>query len=414
MDPIIFHVDVNSAYLAWSAVWDLSHGSALDLRTIPSIVGGDPANRHGIVLAKSTSAKEYGIVTGESLFSALAKCPSLLIVPPRYKVYTKSSEAMVDILSRYSPILERYSIDECFLDMGKLIRSEAMELAQEIRTVIKRELGFTVNVGIGHNKLSAKMASDFKKPDLVHTLYPEEIETKLHPFPIDALFMVGPALARKLRNMNVQTIGDLARCDRKFLAERFGKTGMVIWNFAWGKDNSKVNPEGTVEMKGIGNSTTLPHDISDRTACHHTIISLLETLVPRLKAAEFHTTCIAVHYTTSDFKTRRHQKQLQNQTDSISYILEVATALFDEIWTGEFIRKIGVSFSNLKSNKIVQLSMLDIEETQKKERLDDALAEIRDRFGDESLIRGIFISSETKPFSGGVDEPGYKFMNSNL
>ncbi len=414
MEHIIFHVDVNSAYLAWSAVWDLTHGARLDLRTVPSIVGGDPENRHGIVLAKSTPAKEYGIVTGETLFSALAKCPYLVIVPPRYKVYMKASEAMVEILSRYSPILERYSIDECFLDMGTLDRREALELAEEIRTAVKTELGFTVNVGIGANKLSAKMASDFKKPDLVHTLYPEEIGKKLHPLPVEDLFMVGPALARKLRNMNIKTIGDLARCSRKYLDQRFGKMGMVIWNFAWGRDASKVNPEGTVETKGMGNSTTLPHDLLDRASCHKTILSLLETLVPRLKAAQFHTTCIAVHYTTSDFKTRRHQKQLQNQTDSITLIYDLAVNLFDELWEGQPLRKIGVSFTNLKSNKVVQLSLLDFEETRKRERLDDAVAEIRDRFGDESLIRGTFVKSEIKAFSGGVDEPGYKFMNSNL
>lgn len=414
MEHIIFHVDVNSAYLAWSAVWDLTHGAALDLRTVPSIVGGDPGNRHGIVLAKSGPAKEYGIVTGETLFSALAKCPALVIVPPRYKVYVKASEAMVEILSRYSPILERYSIDECFLDMGRLHRSEAMDLAQDIRRTIQRELGFTVNVGIGVNKLSAKMASDFRKPDLVHTLYPEEIEKKLHPLPIEDLFMVGPALARKLRNMNIKVIGDLARCDRKFLAQRFGKIGMVIWNFAWGRDGSKVAPEGTVETKGMGNSTTLPQDISDGTACHNTIMSLLETLVPRLKAAQFHTTCIAVHYTTADFKTRRHQKQLSQQTDSISSLYEVATALFDNIWEGQPIRKIGVAFTHLKSNKVVQLSMLDGEAAQKMERLDDAVSVIRERFGDESLVRGIFVASDIKAFSGGVDEPGFKYMSSNL
>lgn len=414
MEPIILHVDVNSAYLAWSAVWDLSHGAALDLRTVPAIVGGDPENRHGIVLAKSSPAKEYGIVTGESLFSALAKCPSLVIVPPRYRVYMQASDALVEILSRYSPVLERYSIDECFLDMGQLERAQAMAAAESIRCTVRAELGFTVNVGIGTNKLSAKMASDFTKPDRVHTLYPEEVPGKLHPLPIEDLFMVGPALAKKLRNMNLKTIGDLARCDRKFLDVRFGKIGMVIWNFAWGRDASRVNPEGSLEAKGMGNSTTLPRDIQDAEACHKTILSLLETLVPRLRAAGFHTTCIAVHYTTADFKTRRHQKQLQNQTDSITFIYEIATRLFDAIWEGQPIRKIGVSFTRLKSSQVVQLSMLDLEKTQKLERLDDAVAGIRERFGDESLIRGSFVASETKAFSGGVDEPGYKFMNSNL
>ena len=414
MESIILHVDVNSAYLAWSAVWDLAHGAVRDLRKLPAIVGGDPENRHGIVLAKSVPAKAFGIVTGETLFSALAKCPDLVIVPPRYQVYVKASEAMVEILSAYSPVLERYSIDECFLDMGPLARPEALRIAHQIRREIKRTLGFTVNVGIGTNKLCAKMASDFKKPDLVHTLYPEEVEVKLHGLPIEDLFMVGPALAKRLRNINLSTIGQLARCDRGFLAGQFGKIGMVIWNFAWGRDSSKVHPEGTLETKGMGNSTTLPHDLTERPACHRTLLSLLETLVPRLKAAGFHTTCVAVHYTTTDFKTRRRQRQLPQQTDSMPALYEIARALFDEIWEGQAVRKLGVSFSHLRSNQVVQLSLLDLEQIQKKEKLDDTVLQIRQRFGDDSLIRGTFISSDTKPFSGGVDEPGFKFMNSNL
>lgn len=414
MEPTLFHVDVNSAYLAWSAVWDLSHGARLDLRTVPAIVGGDPENRHGIVLAKSGPAKEFGIVTGETLFSALAKCPSLVIVPPRYKVYVKASDAMARILSQYSPVMERYSIDECFLDMGLMDRREALGKAHQIRREIRDTLGFTVNVGIGTNKLTAKMASDFKKPDLVHTLYPEEIQGKLHPLPIEDLFMVGPALAKKLRNINITTIGGLAGCDRTFLARQFGKIGMVIWNFAWGRDASKVHPEGTLEAKGMGNSTTLPHDLTSRRDCRNTLRSLLETLVPRLKAAAFHTTCVAVHYTTADFKTRRHQQMLPRQTDSMTVLHETACQLFDQIWQGQPLRKIGVSFTHLRSAKVVQLSMLDVEETERMERLDATVSQIRQRFGDDAVVRAAFVASDLKAFSGGVDEPGFKFMNSTL
>lgn len=407
MKPVVFHVDVNSAYLAWSALHGLSRGAEVDLRTIPSIVGGDPENRHGIVLAKSGPAKEYGIVTAETLFSALAKCPSLVIVPPNFKIYSKASEALTELLSRHTPILERYSIDECFLEMGEISREEALALAHRIRNEVRTELGFTVNVGVGLNKLSAKMASDFKKPDMVHTLYPDEVCDKLHPLPVEELFMVGPALAEKLRNINIRTIGDLARCDREYLAQQFGKMGRLIWNFAWGKDSSRVNPEGTVEIKGMGNSTTLPRDLTQRADCHRTILSLLETTVGRLKEAGFHTTCIAVHYTTMDFKTRRRQKQLANQTDSIQFIYEVSCQLFDEIWLGQPVRKIGVSFTRLRTNQVVQLSMMDLAEVQKEERLNDAVSKIRHRFGDSSLVRASFVDSEIRPFSGGIDDQDF-------
>lgn len=401
MDSVIFHVDVNSAYLAWSALHGLSQGAKIDLRTIPSIVGGDPENRHGIVLAKSSPAKEYGIVTAETLFSALAKCPTLIIVPPNFKVYSKASEALTDLLSRYSPTLERYSIDECFLEMGEFSKEAALNLAHRIRNEVRNELGFTVNVGIGLNKLSAKMASDFRKPDMVHTLYPDEIKDKLHALPVGELFMVGPALAKRLRRINIRTIGDLAHCDKDYLAQEFGKMGHLIWNFAWGRDASRVNPEGTVEIKGMGNSTTLPRDLTERADCHRTILSLLETTLGRLKEAGFQTTCIAVHYTTSDFRTRRRQKQLTNPTDSIQLIRELSYQLFDEIWHGQPVRKIGVSFSRLHSNKILQLSMMDLAENQKQERLDNTVSKIRERFGDHALIRASFVESEIRPFSGG-------------
>ncbi len=407
MEPVIFHVDVNSAYLAWSALHGLSQGAAVDLRTIPAIVGGDPENRHGIVLAKSGPAKEYGIVTAETLFSALAKCPSLVIVPPNFKVYTRASEALTDLLSRHTPTLERYSIDECFLEMTAMPKDQALAMAHRIRLEVRSELGFTVNVGIGLNNLTAKMASDFKKPDMVHTLYPDEIRDKLHPLPVEELFMVGPALAGKLHNINIRTVGDLARCDRDYLAQQFGKMGRLIWNFAWGRDSSRVNPEGTVEIKGMGNSTTLPRDLLERSDCHRTILSLLETTVDRLKEAGFQTTCIAVHYTTTDFKTRRRQKQLPNQTDSIQFIHQVSCRLFDEIWQGQPVRKLGVSFTRLRSNKVRQLSMLDLADDHRRQRLDDAVSEIRGRFGDDSLIRGSFVDSEIGPFSGGIDDQDF-------
>lgn len=404
MEPIIFHVDVNSAYLSWSAVWELKNGIDRDIRNIPSVVAGNPESRRGVVLAKSQPAKKYGIITGESLFTAFAKYPDLVVVPARFKEYSKASDHMAKILSKYSSVLERYSIDECFLDMGTLKRTEALKKAHKIRQEIFDSLGFTVNVGIGANKLTAKMASDFQKPNQVHSLFPDEIKTKFHPLPIEELFMVGPALAKKLRNINISTIGDLASFDPEFLYNQFGKMGLTIWRYAKGMDDTPVHPEGSQETKGMGHSTTVAEDLTKREDCHQTIQSLLSTLVERLQSAHLHTTCVAVHYTTSTFKTRRRQRMLSQQTDSYDLLYQVSRQLFDDIWEDQPLRKIGISFTQLRSNKIVQLSMMNLEEHQKQDRLENTLIKIRNRFGEDALIRGNSITKDFKTFDHDYDD----------
>lgn len=212
---IVMHVDANSAYLSWSATSRLQHGDSLDLREIPSVVGGDPETRHGIVLAKSIPAKEYHIETGETLFTAKLKCPELVIIPPNYHLYHQCSDAMVEILREYSPVVQRFSIDECFLDFTgmELLAKDPIKTAHELKDQIKRELGFTVNIGISTNKLLAKMGGDLKKPDMVHTLFSEEIAAKMWPLPISDLFMVGRATTKKLMDRGIRTIGDLAHFD---------------------------------------------------------------------------------------------------------------------------------------------------------------------------------------------------------
>lgn len=414
MGNIIFHIDVNSAFLSWSAVWNLQHGSEIDLRKIPSIVGGDPENRHGIVLAKSTPAKKFGIVTGETLFSALAKCPSLTIIKPRYSLYVEASHAMVKLLEKYSPIIERYSIDECFLDMGEISREYALKLAHEIKDRINRELGFTVNIGIGNNKLCAKMASDFTKPDRVHTLYPEEISKKMWPLPVEDLFMVGAKFSRKLRNINLRTIGDVASANPEFLYERFMKYGMMLYNFANGIDSSPVHREGSIEAKGIGNSTTLPFDLTEKISCYNTIASLLETTHKRLREAGKLTSCISVYYTDSKFITKRRQRTLHSPTDSFDFIKQNCIQLFDEIYTGESVRKIGISLTSLSGNEIRQLSFMDIEKTEKEEAVTKVIDDIREKFGAESLIKANHLSSEVDSYLGGVNDGDYVYMKGNL
>ncbi|ETA78923.1 DNA polymerase Y family protein [Youngiibacter fragilis] len=413
MEKVVFHVDVNSAYLSWSAVWDLQHGAEVDLREIPAIVGGNPETRHGIVLAKSIPSKKYGIKTGETLFSAFFKCPNLTVVPPKYSQYLKASNAMVEVLREYSPIVERYSVDECFMDMGNITREEAVSIAARLKDRISEELGFTVNVGVSDRKLLAKMGSDLKKPDMVHTLFPDEIEEKMWPLPVEDMFMVGPATTRKLKDMNIRTIGELAAADPKFLHEKFKKYGLMISAYSRGLDISTVKA-GTIPMKGMGNSTTLPFDFTDRISCHNVMLSLCETLMPRLRDAEKLAKCVAVHIRGTDLVTVSRQTTLYRATDSTTMVMETACSLFDSLWDGSPVRHLGIALSQLKDTDVEQLCLLKSKSEEKSEKIDRVIDTLRKNFGDNSVIRATFLNSPVGPFSGGVEEKDYVFMSSLL
>ena len=242
MERQILHVDVNNAFLSWTAVEMLKQGSKIDIREIPSVIGGDETKRAGIVLAKSPKAKIFGIITGETLYQARMKCPQLQVYPGNYNMYKKYSNSLYKLLLQYTDKIERFSIDECFLDMTNyLMGDKLINKANEINKRIKKELGFTVNVGVAHNKLLAKMASDFTKPDRVHTLYEEEIPQKMWDLPISELFMIGKRTVPKLYNMGIKTIGQLAKSDEKLLIKKFGKFGKVMWEYANGIDEAEVN-----------------------------------------------------------------------------------------------------------------------------------------------------------------------------
>lgn len=286
MKNIIFHIDVNSAFLSWEAVYRLYHkGGNLDLREVPSAVGGDVSLRHGIILAKSIPAKDCGIKTGETILEAKRKCPNLVLVPPNYSLYEQCSAAFMDILREFSDVVEQYSIDESFVDMTTACHlfGTPEEAAEQMKNRIRDELGFTVNVGVSSNKLLAKMASDFRKPDRVHTLYPEEIRQKMWPLPVSELFFVGRATTKKLFSMGIKTIGELAAADPAWLKSVLKKHGEVIWGFANGVDLSPVL-DAPAPNKGYGNSTTLPRDVTSREEADRALLALSETVATRLCA----------------------------------------------------------------------------------------------------------------------------------
>ena len=402
---IIFHIDVNSAFLSWEAVYRLYHlGGKVDLREKVSAVGGDMAMRHGIILAKSIPAKKFHIKTGETILEAKQKCPELILVPPNYGLYEKCSQAFMDILRQYSPAVEQYSIDEAFVDMTGTDKlwGDPVTAAVRMKDQIRDMLGFTVNVGISENKLLAKMASDFRKPDRVHTLWKEEIPDKMWPLPVSDLFFVGRATAKKLFNLGIHTIGELAHADPHLLKAHLKKHGEVIWAFSRGMDVSVVQPEAPAN-KGYGNSTTIAFDVTDASTAKLVLLALAETVGTRLRAAKVRAEVIAVGIKTYDLSYASHQMTLQNATNITIEIHRCACQLFDELWDGTPIRHLGIHTSRVKDGfNMRQLDMFDDTDYEKLERMDAAVDRIRRRYGIDSVKRAAFVGSPIDHLSGGI------------
>lgn len=404
MERVIFHVDVNSAFLSWEAVYRLTHlGGTLDLRTIPSAVGGDMAKRRGIILAKSLPAKKYGVQTGETILEAKRKCPELMLVPPHYALYNRASSALMEILKEYSPQVEQFSVDEAFLDMTGMEKlfGEPKEAACALKDRIRNELGFTVNIGVSTNKLLAKMASDFEKPDKVHTLFPEEIPEKMWPMPVRELFFVGRSTEKKLAQLGIRTIGELACTDVKILRSHLKKHGETIWEFANGRDVSVVEAE-PAENKGYGNSTTIAFDVTDRDTARLVLLSLSETVTARLRRDGKKAELVSVSIKNSELHSVSHQKILPAASDITYEIYSAASQLFDELWDGSPIRHLGVHTGKLGESGARQLNIFDTVDYEKLERLDAALDSIRNRHGQDSVMRASFLKSSLDHMTGGI------------
>lgn len=409
-DRVIFHVDANSAFLSWSATYRVKVlGEERDLREVPSVVAGDKASRHSIILAKSTPAKKFGIQTGEPLFQALEKCPDLEIIPPDYELYVQASRSFVEMLRQFSPAVEQYSIDEAWVDMTGTERLwGAPRLAAELmRRRIYEELGFTVNVGISSNKLLAKMAGDFEKPNKVHTLFPEEVEQKFWPLPVRDLFLVGAATERKLKMLGIYTIGDLAHADVKILKKRLGKHGETIWHFANGRNADAVSPEPS-ENKGYGNSTTTAQDVTSREAAYQVFLSLCETVAMRMRKDSKWGSCVSIHLRTNEFRHFSHQMMLNGATNVTTDLFEAACKLFDEAWDGITpLRQLGVQVTRLSNEPYRQydfFSGLTPQQFERKVRLDETVDALRDKYGEDILRRGKFARSPGEHMAGGLSK----------
>ena len=396
MKNIIFHIDVNSAFLSWEAVYRLYHkGGNLDLREVPSAVGGDVSLRHGIILAKSIPAKDCGIKTGETILEAKRKCPNLVLVPPNYSLYEQCSAAFMDILREFSDVVEQYSIDESFVDMTTACHlfGTPEEAAEQMKNRIRDELGFTVNVGISSNKLLAKMAGEFEKPDKVHTLFPDEIREKMWPLPVRELFLVGRASEEKLKQMGINTIGDLARSDPGVLKAHLKKHGEALWNYANGRDSSPVESEAQ-DNKCYGNSVTLAYDVTDREEAKRVLLSLSESVGRRLRMDGVWIEMVSVTIRFFDLTRSSHQCVLEHATNITDEIYRAAGRLFDELWDGTPIRLLGVQTGKVtKNGDNRQLSLFDDMDYERQERLDRAMDSIRERFGTGAVQRASFLKA---------------------
>ncbi|MFA6669752.1 MAG: DNA polymerase IV [Bacillota bacterium] len=395
MKRLIFHVDVNSAYLSWEAARRVVEGEA-DIRLIPSAIGGDKEKRTGVILAKSIPAKEFGIRTGEPVAMALRKCPNLFLAKPDFRLYEKSSEAFMNICREYAPVVEKYSIDECFLDMsgtGK-IYPDPIAIATRIKNEIRDTLNFTVNIGIGSNKLLAKMASDFEKPDKIHTLFPEEVEAKLWPLPVRELFTVGQATAERLKKLYIFTIGDLAKTELRRVQLLVGeKSGRQIYDYANGIDNSPVL-SGAEDAKGYSSSTTLEEDVKTTEEAYRILLALADSVASRMRADGAKAFCISVIIRGNDFKNKSRQRKLGEPTDITTEIYDVVKKLFSELWDKRTpLRLLGISLSHLTRDRCVQQSFFPNREKERGKKLDKAIDSIRSKFGPDMVARGSLFQS---------------------
>ena len=394
--PLIYHIDVNSAFLSWEAAELLRQDpDAPDIRSFPSVIGGSEKTRHGIVLAKSPSAAALGVCTGEPLAQARRKCPDLKIYAPHYSIYVERSRQFMALLKEYAPSVDTYSIDEAFCDMTgtSSLYGNPVDFAHRLKDEIHTRLGFTVNIGITSNRLLAKTASDFEKPDKVHTLFPSEMEEKFWPLPIEDLFFVGKSTALRLRSLGITTIGQLAKSDHAMILSVFKSHGDTIWNYANGIESTPLS-HNDAASKGFGNSLTLQYDVTDTAVAKHVLLSLCETVGARIRAAGAYVSVVQVQIVDNDFRHTSRQVTLASSTNVTEKLYTCACELFDELWDHRPIRLLGVSTGKATQEHYEQYDLFDMQKNEKLSRLNVAVDAIRSRYGEDSIKRACFIEAD--------------------
>ena len=360
MRRVIFHIDVNSAFLSWSAVKILSEGGS-DIRLVPSVVSGDPSDRRSIIAAASIPAKKIGIKTAMPVSMAMRMCNNLVIVRGDWDWYKKCSEALMGICRSYSPVLQQFSIDECFIDMTfRVYGKNPADVARQLKDEVRTKLGFTVNVGVGSNKLLAKMASDFEKPDKVHTLWMDEVQDKMWPLPVGDLLWVGKKTRDRLVDYGICTIGDLARLQEPVLARIVGsKFASQMHESANGRDNSPVETE-VQEARSISAERTFVKDIISPEELDREMFNVACIVAHRLRRHDFRCSCVSMFIKFADFTVAQKQCQISQPTDITAIILNEARRMLSQIWDGNSpIRQVGMGVSKLTRDETVQMTLFE-------------------------------------------------------
>ena len=382
MKKIIFHIDVNNAFLSWTAVDLLEHGYKIDIRNEYAVIGGNEETRSGIVLAKSTPAKKLGVTSAETLYQARKKVPKLLVFPPNYELYKKMSNKLFSLLKEYTPDIEIASIDECYLDYGKvkLLYGDELEFAHMLKERIKKELKFTVNIGIAENKLCAKMASDFEKPDKIHTLFNDEIESKMYPLPIGDLLMIGKKTVPKFHEIGIYTIGDLANYDIKKIKRYFKNQAEHLINMARGIDYSVVNSEEFIPSS-ISHEITILKDSNDILEIKEVLFSLSDMVGKRLRYQDKYAKTISVILKDTNFRRFSHQKKLINGINTTNDIFKYACIIFDEFYDKRKVRLIGIRLDDFTDECTYQQSIFDNNNNKNDEILENIVDKINNKYG---------------------------------
>lgn len=380
---IVFHIDVNNAFLSWTAV-ELLKTTKYDIRNSYAVIGGDESCRKGIVLAKSNCCKKLGIYTSETLFSAKKKCRVLKVYKPDYELYQRCSRDLFDLLLEFTDDVEIISIDECYLDYTplQLIYPDYMEFAKMLQNIIFEKLGFTVNIGIANNKLCAKMASDFLKPNKIHTLFEDEIYLKMYPLDVGDLYGVGVKTSVKLKKIGIMTIGDLANMEQDVLDINF-KNSINLINLAKGIDYSVVDSKKS-EPDSISNEITLKKDVLYKEDLFIFLLELSEKVGLRLRNKNLYCKTICVILKDEHFKRRTKQITLKQATNLSDIIYKTSLNLLDEMWNDEKIRLIGIKLDKLVNTRNIQLSLFDNFEDDTLEKVVDGL---KMKYGTEILTK---------------------------
>lgn len=390
----VLHCDCNNFYAGVETVFDPS------LRGKAMVVCGDPMLRHGIVLAKSYAARACGIKTGEALWEAKKKCPTLLMIPADQRKYLAFSRKMRAICRRYTSKVEPFGLDENWLDVSHHDLT-GEEIAAEIRKSAKEELGITVSVGVSFNKVFAKLGSEMRKPDATSVISRDNYQQKVWPLPVEELLFIGRSTTAQLREMNIFTIGELARCDPALLQQHFGKNGLTLSRYARGEDEDPVlSVEDADDVKSIGNSTTPPHDIASLEEAKAILYLLSDSVASRLRKHRFSCKTVSIWMRDTELNSFERQCRLPDWSDIADEIAKAAMGLFQAHYPWDLpLRSLGVRGSDLISMEDdLQLSLVKDPWRVKNRQLEQALDDIRGRWGHTCVQRGLLL--QDRAFTG--------------